>query len=95
MTNKVFASFENEYSDHCVDIFERPDCSFGCEEFRRDVEDCGAWQSLARHSQQVFGSEPLALAAASESVKWRSRRIFTWHSWPRIAGKSKRSTARL
>jgi hypothetical protein len=70
MKNTVFASFENEYNDHCVDIFERPDGSFGYEEFRRDVEDCGAWQSLGRYSQHVFGSKPLALAAANKSVQW-------------------------
>ena len=70
MKHKVFASFENEYGDHCVDIFERADGSFGYEEFRRDAEDCGAWQSLAKYSQQVFESQPQALAAANASVNW-------------------------
>ena len=70
MKNQVLASFENEYHDHCVDIFARPDGSFGYEEFRRDAEDCGAWQSLARYSQRVFASEALALAAANRSVTW-------------------------
>jgi hypothetical protein len=68
--NKVFVSFENEYGDHCVDIFERPDGSFGYEEFRRDVEDCGAWQSLSRYAQLVFDSQTLARAAANKSVPW-------------------------
>ena len=70
MKNQVLASFENEYHDHCVDIFARPDGSFGYEEFRRDAEDCSAWQSLARYSQRVFASEALALAAANRSVTW-------------------------
>ena len=70
MKNKVFASFENQYNDHCVDIFERADGSFGYEEFRRDAEDCGAWQSLARYSQQVFEVQTQALAAANRSVSW-------------------------
>ena len=72
MKNKVFASFENAYNDHCVDIFERPDGSFGYEEFRRDAEDCGAWQSMARYSHHVFATEPEALAAANASVAWLS-----------------------
>jgi hypothetical protein len=71
--NKVFASFENEYGDHCIDIFERPDGSFGYEEFRRDVEDCGAWQSLSRYAQQIFNSKTWACAAANESVAWLAR----------------------
>jgi hypothetical protein len=68
--NKVFASFENEYGDHCVDIFERPNGSFGFEEFRRDAEDCGAWQSLARYAQQVFDSRTRTCVAADQSVHW-------------------------
>jgi len=77
MKNKVFASFENPYHDHCVDLFERPDGSFGYEEYRRDAEDCGAWQSLARFSQQVFESEQRALAAASMNVGWLAQ-CETW-----------------
>lgn len=70
MKHKVFVSFENQYHDQCVDIFERADGSFGYEEFRRDVEDCGAWQSLARYSRQVFQSQSQALASANSSVNW-------------------------
>ena len=80
MKNKVFASFENPYNDHCVDIFERPDGSFGYEEFRRDVEDRGAWQSLGRYSQQVFDSQPKALAAANGSVTWLAQSE-TWQRY--------------
>jgi len=39
MSNKVLASLENSYGDYCVDIFTRPDGSFGFEEHRRDPEE--------------------------------------------------------
>ncbi|SFI32508.1 hypothetical protein SAMN05216304_102260 [Bosea sp. OK403] len=39
----VFDSVENVEHDRCVDCFSLPDGSFGFEEFRRDVEDGGAW----------------------------------------------------
>ena len=35
----VVASIENGAHDRCVDLFLRPDGSYGFEEFRRDVED--------------------------------------------------------
>jgi hypothetical protein len=34
-------SIENPQHDRCVDIFERPDRTFGFEEFRRDAQDAG------------------------------------------------------
>ncbi len=39
----IFDSIENDEHNRCVDLFERPDGTFGFEEFRRDVEDAGAW----------------------------------------------------
>jgi len=39
----VFVSVENFEHDRCVDLFSRPDGSYGFEEFRRDVEDRGEW----------------------------------------------------
>ena len=56
----------------CVDIFERPDGSFGFEEFRRDVEDMGAWTPLSYYSVQVHPTVDTALAAAQEHVSWLS-----------------------
>jgi hypothetical protein len=46
----VLESIENDAHDRCVDLFLRPDGSFGFEEFRRDVEDAGAWTPVAYHS---------------------------------------------
>jgi hypothetical protein len=39
----VFLSIENFEHDRCVDLFSRPDGTYGFEEFRRDAEDRGAW----------------------------------------------------
>lgn len=70
MKNVVCASFENPYNDRCVDIFLRPDGSFGYEEFRRDAEDRGLWQSLSKYSQLAFDREADVLASANDSVTW-------------------------
>ena len=43
----VVDSIENFERDRCVDIFRRPDGSYGFEEFRRDPEDAGAWTPVA------------------------------------------------
>jgi hypothetical protein len=69
MASKVVASLQNSYGDHCVDIFARPDGSFGFEEYRRDPED-GVWRCLHRYSSQVFTSENDAVAEAKAQVPW-------------------------
>jgi hypothetical protein len=46
----VFRSVENDVHDRCVDLFSRPDGSFGFEEFRQDVEDQGAWTPVGSFS---------------------------------------------
>jgi hypothetical protein len=53
-----------------VDIFARPDGTFGFEEFRRDSEDMGAWTPVAYYSQREFLTEADALAAARAAVPW-------------------------
>ena len=66
----VFDSIENDEHDKCVDLFRRPDGSFGFEEFRRDVEDLGAWTPVAYHSGAAYLSGEAALAAANRAVVW-------------------------
>ena len=70
MKNRVALSLENASADRCVDIFVRPDGTFGFEEFRRDPEDCGQWQCLNTFSQHTFASETDALAVARQYVPW-------------------------
>ena len=66
----VFDSVENGEHDRCVDLFRRPDSSFGFEEFRRDVEDAGAWTPIAYYSGAAYPSREAATDAAIETVAW-------------------------
>jgi hypothetical protein len=66
----VFDSVENDVHDRCVDLFRRPDGSFGFEAFRRDVEDAGGWTPVAYHSGAAYGSQEEALNAATIAVVW-------------------------
>jgi len=67
---QVLASPSTPSADRCVDLFVRPDGTFGFEEFRRDPEDVGAWTPVAYYSEQEFASEPDALVAARRAVGW-------------------------
>ncbi len=66
----VLASLENDQANRCVDVFRRPDGSFGFEEFRRDVEDRGSWTPVRFFSAQSFATQAAALAAARRGVGW-------------------------
>ena len=66
----VLSSIENAEHDRCVDLFRRPDGSFGFEEFRRDVEDAGSWTPVAYYSGAAYASKAAALAAAVKLVAW-------------------------
>jgi len=66
----VFASVENAEHDRCVDVFYRPDQTFGFEEFRRDVEDAGAWTPVQFFSGEVYASSDEAYQAAELMVPW-------------------------
>ena len=67
---RVLASPSTDSVDRCVDIFLRPDGTFGFEEFRRDPEDRGVWTPVTYFSGQEYESEQGALAAARERVPW-------------------------
>ena len=67
---RLLASPSTSAVDRCVDIFARPDGTFGFEEFRRDPEDMGAWTPVAYFSDREFATEADALAAAREAVPW-------------------------
>jgi hypothetical protein len=66
----VFVSVENADHDRCVDIFSRPDGSYGFEEFRRDIEDGGRWTPVQHYSGIAYGSAVDALTAAERCVPW-------------------------
>ena len=66
----VMQSVENPQHDRCVDLFARPDGSFGFEEFRRDVEDAGAWTPVSYFSGLRHASKDEAFAEATRRVEW-------------------------
>jgi len=66
----VVASIENDTHDRCVDLFQRPDGSYGFEEFRRDVEDGGVWTPVAFYSHAAWVSRDAAHSAAVRAIVW-------------------------
>jgi len=68
--DKVLSSVENSAGDHCVDVFERADETFGFEEYRRDPEDGSGWFPLHCYSHLVFATAEAALACAKSRVEW-------------------------
>ena len=66
----VFNSIETGDGTRCVDLFKRPDGSYGFEEFRRDPEDAGAWTPAQYFSGAVFASNDEAMDAALKAVVW-------------------------
>jgi hypothetical protein len=66
----VYESVENEEHNRCVDLFQRPDGTWGFEEFRRDVEDAGVWTPVAYYATTIFPSKGTAWGAATRAVRW-------------------------
>lgn len=66
----VFSSIENPQHDRCVDLFRRPDGSYGFEDFRRDPEDAGGWTPVRYFSGAVHPSALQAFDAAVKAVAW-------------------------
>ena len=58
----VFASIENPQHDRCVDLFRRPDGTYGFEEFRRDPEDAGEWTPVR------IAFDPTVLIPAEKTI---------------------------
>ena len=66
----VLDSRENPEADRCVDLFVRPDGTYGFEEFRRDYEDAGVWTPVNYYSGLSYNSKDQALDAARRVVPW-------------------------
>jgi hypothetical protein len=66
----VLASHQTAEGNRCVDIFTRPDGTFGFEEFRRDPEDMGAWTPVQYFSGRAYPTESDAIEAAKRAVPW-------------------------
>ena len=70
MQNKVSRSIEAPGGGVCVDIFQRPDTSWGIEEYRRDVEDGSGWFVTGYLGDVPYETEQQALNAALKAVLW-------------------------
>ncbi|MGD9805944.1 MAG: hypothetical protein AB7E81_22765 [Hyphomicrobiaceae bacterium] len=68
--NLVLASIETNGGERCVDIFQRPDGSFGFEEYRRDSEDARGWFQIGSFGEKAFPSEAAARDAARRAIPW-------------------------
>jgi len=66
----VLASHQTADGYRCVDVFARPNGTFGFEEFRRDPEDMGAWTPVSYYSGLEFSTEAEAVDAARHAVHW-------------------------
>ena len=70
--NKVMQSINAPDGSLCVDIFLRPDGSFGFDEFRRDPEDPRGWYNIGHYNKKVFKTQSDATAEAERTVAWFS-----------------------
>ncbi len=68
--NLVVKSINAAGEDRCVDLFRRPDGTFGFEEYRRDVEDQRGWFAIGFYGDKTFDTDAGALAAAVAAVSW-------------------------
>ena len=66
----VLASYQTEEVNRCVDVFSRPNGTFGFEEFRRDPEDMGEWTPVSYFSGREYPTHEDAIAAAKIGVPW-------------------------
>jgi hypothetical protein len=68
--NEALRSINLQGENRCVDLFMRPDGTFGFEEFRRDIEDNRGWFPIGFFGDRVFDSEEDALLEARSKVSW-------------------------
>jgi hypothetical protein len=68
--NMVVQSINMAGDCRCVDVFRRPDGSFGFAEFRRDPEDNRGWFPVVQDTGVAFLTAADALVAARRRVVW-------------------------
>jgi len=68
--NQVIASINAPGTLKCGDFFQRPDTTFGYEEYRRDHEDFRGWFPVGGFSQQVFATLKDAQIDAVRHIVW-------------------------
>ena len=68
--NKVLRSVNLPGEAVCLDLFQRPDGTFGFDVFRRDPEDGRGWYVIGHFDHFEFDSYEVALEAACFHVRW-------------------------
>jgi hypothetical protein len=68
--NVVVRSLNMDGEARCVDIFCRPDGTYGFEEYRREPEDGRGWYAIGSYSSRSFETSMDALANAKANVQW-------------------------
>jgi len=68
--NRVLRSIETDDGGRCVDLFARPDGTFGFEEYRRDSEDGRGWFAIGYHASARFETAESALREALARIAW-------------------------
>ena len=70
MKNKVHQSVEAPGGAVCIDFFQRPDGSWGFEEYRRDAEDGSGWYRTGHLGDIVYAEFAAAVDSAVQYVPW-------------------------
>jgi len=87
----VFLSIEILEHDRRVDLYFRPDGSFGFEAFRRDAANAGVWIPIQFYSGPNYGSFDDLYDAAVKAVTWLGDRK---RSEPELKGRVARASDR-
>ena len=67
---KVVLSVNHDGALIFVDVFQRPDGTYGFEEYRRDPEDNTGWFAIGHHAHKIFTDIDSAKNAAIQQVDW-------------------------
>jgi len=66
--NKVVLSINFDGEMMCVDVLQRPNGTFGFDEFRRDPEYPQGWFCLVHYGRQAYSIESAAIKPAPATL---------------------------
>jgi hypothetical protein len=72
LKNRILNSIETPEGGLCVDIFIRPNGSYGFEIYRRDIETLEGWFAIGTHIDKEYPTELATHQAARKSAPWLS-----------------------
>ena len=71
----VVRCFDNPWDGLCVDIFHRPDGTFGYQEYRRDHETGEGWFPIGDHAAAHCQTQADAVNLARARIVWLNEHI--------------------